>query len=150
LEENAARLAAANARAAGLDARARFSVGKWAESVNHRFNLFLSNPPYVKTSEIAGLMPEVAKYEPARALDGGSDGLDAYRAILPVLPRLLRQGGAAILEIGSEQSDEVLALSYAAGFSDAALRSDLGGHARAVVLRAAPLQKSFGSARQDG
>ncbi len=133
----AAALAAANAAACGFGARAMFVVGSWAASLAGQFDLILANPPYIPSAEIAFLMPEVAGHEPRSALDGGADGLAAYRAILPDLPRLLAPGGVAVLELGAGQAESVVTLSRAAGLAPVALRCDLGGVARALVLRAA-------------
>jgi release factor glutamine methyltransferase len=145
----ATRLAAVNAGANGI-ARAAFVVGRWADAVAGRFDLILSNPPYVETSAIAALMPEVGRHEPALALDGGADGLDAYRAIIPALPRLLAAGGVAILELGAGQAEDVVGIARAAGFSRLDLRDDLGGHPRALVLHGLPAEKSFGTVRPCG
>ena len=101
--EGAARLARRNAATLGFAARAAFLCGDWATAIDARFDLVLSNPPYIASAAIAGLMPEVARYEPRRALDGGADGLDAYRAIAAALPSLLRSGGIAVLELGIGQ-----------------------------------------------
>jgi release factor glutamine methyltransferase len=150
LAEDAVRLAAANARANGLAARAGFLAGRWAAAISGRFDLILANPPYIESGSIPTLMPEVARFEPSRALDGGADGLDAYRVLLPAMSALLTRDGVAVLEIGSAQADEVTALARAAGFAAPVLRRDLGGHARAVVLHAARREKSFGSAGHDG
>ncbi len=132
----AAALAARNARDCGLADRAMLLCGDWAAAIAAQFDLVLTNPPYIAGGEIAGLMPEVAAHEPRTALDGGADGLAAYRAIIPALPALLRPGGVAVLEIGQGQEDPVAALAVAAGFGPPVLRADLGGIARAVVLRA--------------
>ena len=133
----AATLAAANAAALGLAGRAAFLAGDWAAAIGGQsFDLVLSNPPYIPTGDIAGLMPEVAVHEPARALDGDADGLDAYRKILADLPRLMAPGGVAVLELGIGQDSSVSELAAAAGFAPS-LRADLGGIARALVLRAA-------------
>ncbi len=127
----AAALASRNARALGLAARAVFVCGDWADAVSGRFDLVLSNPPYIRTADIAGLMPEVAQYEPGGALDGGNDGLGAYRRIMAALPGLLAPGGIAVLELGVGQADAVSAL--AAG--TVTFRADLGGIRRAMVVR---------------
>ena len=132
----AATLAARNARSLGLDRRAAFAVGDWADAVAGRFDRVISNPPYIPTEALGTLMPEVARFEPASALDGGADGLDAYRAIIPGLFRLLTPGGRAVLEVGEGQAESVASLGVAAGFY-AETRADLAGIARAVVLRAA-------------
>ncbi len=129
----AAALAAANAAALGIGARAAFLCGDWDSALNGRFDLVLSNPPYITTSAIADLMPEVAEHEPATCLDGGADGYDAYRRIVPTLPRLLDPGGIAVLEVGIGQADTVAAMGPDAGLA-ATIRCDLAGTARAIVL----------------
>jgi len=136
LSPEAARLAAGNAVRNGLAGRAAFLAGDWASALEGRFDLVLSNPPYIPRGDLAGLMPEVRVHEPARALDGGADGLDAYRVLVGVLPRLLAPGGVAVFELGIGQAEAVSALAEAAGFGAPALRHDLGGVARALVLRA--------------
>ena len=97
----------------------------------------MSNPPYIPRAELPGLMPEVARWEPRRALDGGTDGLDAYRQLCTLLPGLLAADGTAVLELGVGQADGVAALARASGLAVASLHHDLGGVARALVLRAA-------------
>jgi release factor glutamine methyltransferase len=137
LQPEAAALAARNAARLGLAGRARFLAGDWAEAVSRRFDLILCNPPYIESAAITGLMPEVARHEPASALDGGADGLDAYRRIIADLPRLLAPRGVAVLELGQGQQAAVEALAKAAGLTPEACRADLGGVPRALVLRAA-------------
>ena len=131
----AAALAQSNARALGLDGRAAFVCGDWSAPVSHRFDLLLSNPPYIEAAAIPGLMPEVSAYEPATALDGGPDGLDAYRAILAALPGLLAPAGVAVLELGQGQAAAVSALAASAGLRVDSVRPDLSGIPRALVLR---------------
>jgi len=128
----AAALAARNAAALELTGRAAFLCGDWDAALSVRFDLVLSNPPYIPGGDIAGLMPEVSRHEPRRALDGGADGLDAYRRILAALPRLLTPGGVAVLEIGAGQAEAVAALAG----QPVEFRADLGGIPRAVVMRA--------------
>ena len=137
LKPEAAALAARNAARLGLAGRARFLAGDWAAALAGRFDLVLCNPPYIESGAIAGLMPEVARHEPASALDGGADGLDAYRRIIADLPRLLAPRGVAVLELGQGQQAAVEALAKAAGLTPEACRADLGGVPRALVLRAA-------------
>jgi release factor glutamine methyltransferase len=127
-------LARRNAAAAGLAARAAFCCGDWTGALRGHFDLVLANPPYIPSSEIAGLMAEVARFEPASALDGGADGLAAYRAILADLSRVLAPDGRAVLEVGQGQSGAVAGLAEAAGLLVAEVRPDLGGVPRAVVL----------------
>jgi release factor glutamine methyltransferase len=136
LSPAAAALAARNATANRLAGRAGFLCGNWAAALaGTKFDLVLANPPYIASAEIAGLMPEVALHEPRTALDGGADGLEAYRDIIADLPRLLAPGGAAILELGQGQAPAVQAMAQSAGFMYRRLRDDLGGIARALVLR---------------
>lgn len=139
LVPEAAALAAANAAANGLGGRAAFIAGDWATALDARFDLVLSNPPYIESAEIKGLMPEVARHEPTSALDGGVDGLAAYRLLAARLPSLLAPGGLAILELGRGQRPAVEWLAKAASLSLLGCRADLGGVDRALVLK-----KSFG------
>jgi release factor glutamine methyltransferase len=137
LKPEAAALAARNAARLGLAERARFLAGDWAAALAGRFDLVLCNPPYIESAAITGLMPEVARHEPASALDGGADGLSAYRRVIADLPRLLAPRGVAVLELGAGQQAAVEALAKAAGLTPEACRADLGGVPRALVLRAA-------------
>ena len=130
----AAALARRNARALGLAHRAAILCGDWDDAIDGRFDLVLSNPPYIRTAEIAGLMPEVAVHEPHRALDGGPDGLGAYRILLRRLPSLLQPGGTAVIELGLGQTAEVSAM--ASGFHAVRIRPDLAGVPRALVIEA--------------
>jgi len=134
LSPAAAALARQNAISLGLADRSAFLCGDWAEAVSGRFDLVVSNPPYIRSADIPGLMPDVAQYEPHRALDGGTDGYDAYRRLVADLPRLLAPRGVAILELGIGQAETVANLAMAAGLVSET-RRDLGGIARAIVLR---------------
>jgi len=127
-------LATLNARRHGLADRAQLVRGDWGRGLAGSFELIVANPPYVASGELAELAPEVARYEPRAALDGGADGLDAYRAILPDLPRLLAPAGVACLEIGAGQATALAALAEVAGFR-VAVRPDLAGIPRCLVLR---------------
>jgi release factor glutamine methyltransferase len=127
----ALRQAHGNAEALGLADRARFTLGDWAAGVDERFDLVLCNPPYIGTREV--LPASVVDHEPAEALFAGADGLDAYRRIVPDLPRLLAPGGCAVLEIGWTQGEAVTALAAAAGLA-AQVHPDLAGRPRAVLL----------------
>lgn len=137
LKPEAAALATRNAARLGLKDRARFLAGDWAAALIGPFDLVLSNPPYIESATIADLMPEVGRHEPASALDGGADGLAAYRRIIADLPRLLAPRGVAVLELGAGQQAAVEALARAAGLRPETCRTDLGGVARALVLRGA-------------
>lgn len=133
----AAALARRNAAALDLGQRAGFVVGSWgAAFADGRFDLVLSNPPYVEAAAIAGLAPEVALHEPRSALDGGADGLEAYRALLPEIRRLLAPDGRAVVELGQGQRTAVEALTAASGLQALGCQADLGGVDRALVLAA--------------
>jgi release factor glutamine methyltransferase len=136
LSPAAASLAATNAAALGLAQRSAFLCGDWSAALAGRFDVVLCNPPYIATGAIGGLMSDVSDYEPPLCLDGGVDGYDAYRRLLPDLPGLLRPDGAAVLELGMGQAATVTALAADAGLR-ADIRTDLGGVARAIVLRRA-------------
>ncbi len=129
----AAALAAKNAAALGMAGRTAFFTGDWAEAVAGKFDLVLSNPPYIPGPEIAELMPEVAGYEPRTALEGGTDGLEAYRRIIAALPRILTENGTAVLELGAGQATSVKDIAREAGFT-CTMRRDLGDIERAAVL----------------
>lgn len=130
----AAALARANATSLGLAERAHFVAADWAAPLAGRFDLVLSNPPYIPSPALPGLMPEVARHEPGSALDGGPDGLAAYRTLAGLLPALLAADGLAILELGAGQQAAVTRLAAAAGLRPLACRTDLAGVARALVL----------------
>ncbi|HEY4174261.1 MAG TPA: peptide chain release factor N(5)-glutamine methyltransferase [Rhodopila sp.] len=133
LNLSAAALAKTNAAHLGLADRAAFAAGNWTQPLAARFDLIVSNPPYIASAAIDTLMPEVGQHEPRTALDGGPDGYDAYRTILPELPRHLEQGGTAILELGEGQAAHVADLAKQSGLT-ASLRLDLAEIPRAIVL----------------
>lgn len=134
LSQEACATAAANAALNGLAGRATFRQGNWTQGIEGRFDLILSNPPYIRDDEIAGLAPEVRDYDPRLALDGGADGLDPYRDFAANLPRLLAPKGVIVLEIGAGQEADVVALMRQAGLAHFGTRHDLGGHARALIF----------------
>ncbi|MGJ5011438.1 peptide chain release factor N(5)-glutamine methyltransferase [Bradyrhizobium oligotrophicum] len=124
-----------NARALGLADRAGFVACSYAAALSAGFDLIVSNPPYIPSSEISELDIEVRTHDPLRALDGGQDGLDAYRALIPQAAALLRPGGAVIVEVGLGQSDGVAALMARAGLAadSSTIRADLAGIPRTVM-----------------
>jgi release factor glutamine methyltransferase len=124
-------MARKNAERLGLAGRANLVEGDWATGIGGRFDLVLANPPYIGTGEPLPL--EVRDHEPAEALFAGADGLDAYRAIVPELPRLVAPEGAAVVEIGHTQTDAVAALVAAVGMRWFAC-PDLAGRPRAIVV----------------
>jgi release factor glutamine methyltransferase len=124
-------VASGNARALGFANRAVFAAGDWGRGLRQRFDLILSNPPYVEDD--AELAPDVRDHEPASALFAGADGLDAYRVLVPQLPGLLNPGGVAVLEIGFNQAAAVSEIAVEAGFV-VVTRRDLAGLDRCLVL----------------
>lgn len=127
-----------NAAALGLDARASFVACDYAAALKPPFDLVVANPPYVARGDIVTLAPEVGLFDPPRALDGGVDGLDAYRAIASDMQRLLSPQGLLVLELGAGQRDAVIELFAAAGLAPGPCRHDLSGIARALLVRPLP------------
>ena len=125
-----------NAARLGLGDRAQFAVGDFATGLAGPFDLVVSNPPYIATGEIAALSREVRDHEPHLALDGGDDGLAAYRAIAADAPRIVG-GGHLVVEIGAGQRGDVEFLFTEKGLAIAAVGHDLSGIARAVAARRA-------------
>lgn len=135
--EAALAIAQANAEALGVAQRARLSTGDWRQTgwtdqLEGPFDLLVSNPPYIESAAVEGLMPEVATHEPRLALDGGADGLAAYRIIAAAAPVLVAPGGWAIVEVGEGQAPEVASLFASAGLAPRPPRKDLGGIERVV------------------
>ena len=120
---------------AGARGRALVACGNWAAGTGGPYDLIVSNPPYIETAVIAGLGREVRDHDPWAALDGGTDGLACYRAIVAALPRLLAAGGLAILELGQAQAGAVAALALDCAMRVVDVRPDLSGIARAISLR---------------
>lgn len=134
LQPEAAATARCNAAALGLARRANFLVGDWGEALAGSVDVLLTNPPYICSEAIAGLAPEVARYEALVALDGGGDGLRAYRALAGETRRLLAPGGIALFELGDGQAPAVAALMAAAGLAVKTSRRDLAGIERVLVV----------------
>lgn len=139
--EGALRIATDNARRLGLEARARFIAADWLAGIEGCFDLIISNPPYIPAAEIAGLAREVAAYDPRAALDGGADGLDAYRRIAGEAGPALAPEGRLVVEIGATQAAAVSALFRTAGLVVEAddVRFDLAGRPR-CILAGSPLK----------
>lgn len=132
--EGAARTARDNLHAHGLAGRGHVTVGDWGEALRGGFDLVVSNPPYIRQVDMAGLAPEVRLHDPPLALVAGADGLSAYRAIAADLMRLLVAGGSAVLELGAGQEPQVAALVQEAGLVvPGPARADLSGVARALI-----------------
>ncbi len=123
-----------NAFALGLAARAEFVQANWAEGISEAFQLLVSNPPYIESAVLKTLAPEVRDFDPALALDGGEDGLDAYRALAKLAPKHLAHKGLCLVEIGQGQEEKTADLFEAAGLKMTAYRRDLGGVIRVLVF----------------
>jgi release factor glutamine methyltransferase len=131
--------AEANAADLGLADRASFIACDYAAALNGPLDLIVSNPPYIRSPDIRDLAVEVRDYDPRRALDGGADGLDAYRALVPQAARLLAPSGALVVESGLGQSGQIERLMTAAGLiPESAPKADLAGIPRAVAGRKMP------------
>ncbi|MFZ0398221.1 MAG: peptide chain release factor N(5)-glutamine methyltransferase [Methyloceanibacter sp.] len=131
-------LARANAQTVGVGDRAAFLASDWLEAVEGSFDLVVANPPYLSAADMAALSPEVRDHDPAPALDGGPDGLSAYRRIVPGLRKALRPGGFALFEIGPDQDQAVSRLLAEAGLDIGEgqhLWRDLAGRPRVVGAR---------------
>lgn len=137
LEPDALAIARANAARHGVAGRLLTLCCDWAGALGKGYDAIIANPPYIETREIDSLSRDVAQFDPRRALDGGPDGLDAYRAIVPAAFGLLSPGGFLALEIGAGQEDAVLDIAGRAGFDTAQghkLTADLSGTWRVVSI----------------
>lgn len=131
-------IAGENAGMLSVASRARLMVDDWRQAgwtdrLGGPFDLLVSNPPYIETSTIAALMPEVANHEPRLALDGGPDGLEAYRIIAAAAPTLITAGGWALVEGGEGQAIDISGIFASVGMSPLAPRKDLAGVERVVA-----------------
>jgi len=140
ISEAALETARLNARQLGLAGRASFVQCDYASALSGPFDLIVSNPPYIRSADIAALDRDVRDYDPRLALDGGTDGLDAYRAIAPQVAALLAPNGVLVFEVGHDQSGDVSALMRQAGLTlSHPPKTDLGGIHRAVMGRKAAI-----------
>jgi release factor glutamine methyltransferase len=132
-------VAAANAQRLGVAKRASFVSCDWLDGIDGKFDLIVSNPPYIPSTEIAALAEEVARHDPWSALDGGPDGLDAYRRIAASAGQVLAPNGRILVEIGCEQADAVVEIFNQAGLGldgTRAVKRDLAGRPRVVMAEA--------------
>jgi release factor glutamine methyltransferase len=139
LSAAACRATVANIRRCGFSDRAVVLRGDWGGALAARFDVVVSNPPYIRSADIAELAPDVRLYDPPLALDGGPDGLDAYRAIVVDLPRLCAPGGFAVFEAGAGQAEDIATLLASHGFDIAQIVADLAGRPRAIAARASTI-----------
>jgi release factor glutamine methyltransferase len=130
-------VAAANASAQRVAARAAFAAADWLDAISGKFDLILSNPPYIAAGEVAGLAKEVADHDPHLALNGGPDGLEAYRRIAMRARDALTKDGRLLVEIGPGQGEDVAAIFARAGLTleRGGGRRDLAGRPRVIVAR---------------
>lgn len=135
ISSEALKIARHNAEALGMSARTTFLEGSWTAPVNGLFDVILSNPPYIATAEITTLAPEVKEFDPLLALDGGVDGLEGYRQLIPLLGAFLQPQGYVFLEIGYTQQAAVEALMTTAGLEVVLCKQDLAGNPRCIVAR---------------
>jgi release factor glutamine methyltransferase len=135
IAEEALAAARRNAERHGVAGRLELRQGAWWQAVPHTelFDLIISNPPYIASEQIGTLQPEVRLFDPKLALDGGWDGLEAYRAIATQAARRLNPGGVVLLEIGATQADTVSRIFGRAGFSRIEVQEDMAGLDRLVL-----------------
>jgi release factor glutamine methyltransferase len=139
ISANALDTAKANAAQLGLADRASFIRCEYAANLSGTFDLIVSNPPYIRSADIAGLAPEVREHDPVLALDGGPDGLSAYRALIPQSATLLAAGGTLVVEAGQGQNGAIETLMAAVGLTvDKCPKADLAGIFRAITGRKMP------------
>ncbi len=136
LSAAACRATVMNIDRCGFSDRAAVLRGDWGAALAARFDVVVSNPPYIRTADIATLDPDVRLYDPLLALDGGADGLDAYRVIAADLPRLCAPGGLVVFEAGAGQADAIANFLLAKGFVILRIAQDLASRSRAVAARA--------------
>ena len=127
-------IAILNAKKIGLANRSNFILNDWTKSVEGKFDLIISNPPYIKKSDIETLALEVSIYEPRIALDGGDDGLGCYRCLAPQMMDLLNKCGYAVFEFGKWQHNDVRAIFECAGMRFVSFGNDLSNEPRCVVF----------------
>ena len=127
-------LARANAARHGLDRRSSFAVADWGAPLAARFDIVVSNPPYVAAPALPSLAPEVACHEPQTALAGGADGYACYRQLAPQIARLLAPAGLAAMEVGAQMANEVASMFAAVGLAEIDRRRDLAGIDRCALF----------------
>ena len=135
LSSDALEIAKANSTALGVTGRLAFHNGTWFDGISEKFDLIVSNPPYIPHSDIFVLSLEVQNFDPHLALNGGGDGLEAYRAIAAGSAKYLNSKGLVILEIGADQGADVTQIFINQGFELTEQKSDLGGHVRALAFK---------------
>jgi release factor glutamine methyltransferase len=135
ISDGALAVARENAARHGVSDRLRLFHANWFMGIDERFDLIVSNPPYIPLADIDRLEPEVRDHDPRLALDGGPDGLEAYRRVAVGARERLRPEGVVVVEIGAGQEPHVSAIFSERGFFRAAVRNDLAGHPRCLTFR---------------
>lgn len=123
-----------NAKNLEFSLRARFRINDWCQGLGETFDIVVANPPYIATTDILGLEPEVAQFEPKLALDGGADGLKAYRDVVAALPPVLAAEAIVGFEVGAGQHAALAEIAAGQGFAVKEMRQDLQGVMRAVLI----------------
>jgi len=136
ISKGACEMARENAESLGFSERCDFLCGSWTDPLpkDSKFDLIVSNPPYIPTSEIANLQKEVKNYDPILALDGGKEGLDPYTNLLPILKNRLAPGGRIFFECGKGQAEKIVRLGENSGANLIRVSEDLGGVPRVVEI----------------
>jgi release factor glutamine methyltransferase len=135
ISAGALEMAKSNAEALGISSRVEWVQSDWLANVHETFDIIISNPPYIPSVDIESLSTEVQTYDPLKALDGGQDGLDAYRTLAQQLPNIVKENTLIILEIGYDQGVSVPELFSNHGYKVVDLEKDYGGNHRCVVLK---------------
>ncbi len=136
----ALKISVANAQMPGLENRCRFVQADWADDdfaqkFHQKFDIIVSNPPYIATDEIEKLEPEVRNFDPLMALDGGADGLKCYRELAKIIPNLLQRGGFFVVEVGQNQASDVQNLFVGQSLVHLETQKDLAGIERCIIFR---------------
>jgi len=135
LSEKALLIAKKNATLNRVENRVEFIQGSWFEPIEEKFNIIISNPPYIKSSEIADLQKEVRLFDPSLALDGGNDGLEPYKEIAKTAKEYLFNDGLVIVEFGQGQEKSIKEIFIAQNFSFIGEYRDLAGIIRAIIVK---------------
>jgi release factor glutamine methyltransferase len=134
MSEDALKIAKNNALELGLQGRATFMQSNWCDHIEQKFDIIISNPPYIPTKTIDSLAPEVAHFEPKLALDGGEDGLDCYRELFASLPKIMAHDSFAVFEIGMDQQVPLATIIAQHGLQLADMKKDLSGIIRCLIV----------------
>lgn len=134
ISAEALEIARENAKIINLEDRIQFLQSHWTENLNEKFDLILCNPPYIETGIIESLSPDVRNHDPILALDGGIDGLDAYRDIFSTIKKYMTEHGTILFEIGATQQDDLMRIAINYGFIIKNVHSDYGGNPRVAEV----------------